>query len=58
MRALILVILLAATCHAVETIKATGVVRARIVAPEVAEVNFDNYTVVYTEIGATAQVVY
>ena len=58
MRALILVILLAATCHAVETIKATGTVRARIVAQEVAEVNFDNYTVVYTEIGATAQVVY
>lgn len=57
MRALILIILLACTCHAV-TIKATGVVRARIVAPEVVEVNFDNYTVVYTEIGATAQVVY
>lgn len=50
-------LILACTCHAV-TIKATGVVCARIVAPEAVEVNFDNYAVVYTEIGATAQVVF
>ena len=55
--AICLLAFLACNCHAV-TIKATGVVRARIVAPEVVEVNLDNYTVVYTETGATAQIVF
>ena len=66
MRALILVILLSATCHAVETIKATGTVRARIVAQEVFEVpTVENltqenvpYVIVYTEQGLTAQIVF
>ena len=58
MRVLILVLFFALPCFGAETIKATGTVRARIVAPEEVVVNFNNYTVVYTEQGATAQVVF
>lgn len=38
------------------TIKATGRIRVRIVAPEIAQ--NETPTVVYTEIGPTAQVVF
>lgn len=38
------------------TIKATGHIRVRIVAPEVAQ--NETPTVVYTEVGPTAQVVF
>lgn len=58
MRVLILVLFFALPCFGAETIKATGTVRARIVAPEEVVVNFNNYTVVYTEQGATAQIVF
>lgn len=57
MKSVILLLFLACICHVV-TIKATGTARATIVEPEVVECNFDNYTVVYTEQGATAQVVF
>ena len=53
-------------CYAAETIKATGTVRARIIEPEVFEVpsleNFTEldtpYVIVYTNEGATAQIVF
>ena len=60
----ILILLLASTCYGAETIKATGTVRARIVAPEVFEVpTMDSlegvpWVIVYTEQGATAQVIF
>lgn len=58
MKSVILLLFLACICHVV-TIKATGTARATIVEPEAVECNFDNYTVVvYTEQGATAQVVF
>lgn len=57
MKTVILLLFLACICHVV-TIKATGTARATIVAPEEVVVNFNNYTVVYTEQGATAQVVF
>ena len=66
MRVLILVLFLALPCFGAETIKATGTVRARIVAPDVFEVpTVENltqenvpYVIVYTEQGATAQIVF
>ena len=65
MRLLLALMLLASTCYGVETLKATGTVRAKIVAPIVFEVpTVDNltqdvpYVIVYTEQGATAQVVF
>ena len=58
----ILALLMASNCYAVETIKATGTVRARIVAPEEFELPTENLdvpcAVVYTEQGATLQVVF
>lgn len=65
MRVLILVLFLAFPCFGVETIKATGTVKAKIVAQEVFEVptvtNLTQevpYVIVYTEQGATAQIVF
>ena len=60
------IMLLSSTCYGVETIKATGTVKAKIVAQEVFEVpTVENltqenvpYVIVYTEQGATAQVVF
>lgn len=57
MRVLILVLFLALPCFGAETIKATGTVRARIVAPQEVEVLQPN-AIVFTTIGATAQVVF
>ena len=66
MKALIIsIFLLSTNCFALETIKATGTVRARIVAREVFEVpTVENltqdvpYVIVFTEQGATAQIVF
>lgn len=65
MRVLILVLFLAFPCFCVETIKATGTVKAKIVAQEVFEApTVENltqevpYVIVFTEQGATAQVVF
>lgn len=67
MKALIIsIFLLSTNCFALETIKATGTVKARIVAQEVFEVpTAENltqenvpYVIVYTEQGATAQIVF
>lgn len=65
MRVLILVLFLAFPCFGVETIKATGTVKAKIVAQEVFEApTAENltqdvpYVIVYTEQGATAQIVF
>lgn len=64
MKALIFAIFLLSTnCFAVQTLKATGNVRAKIVSPVVFEVPTaenltDNFVIVYTEQGATAQVVF
>lgn len=65
MRVLILVLFFALPCFGAETIKATGTVRARILAPDVFEVpTVENltqevpYVIVYTEQGATAQIVF
>ena len=65
MRVLILVIFLAFPCFGVETIKATGTVKAKIIAQEVFEApTAENltqdvpYVIVYTEQGATAQIVF
>lgn len=65
MKILIALILLASPCYGAETIKATGMVRARIIAPKVFEVpTVENltkdvpYVIVFTEQGATAQVVF
>lgn len=62
----LLILLIASTCYGAETIKATGTVKAKIVAQEVFEVpTVENltqenvpYVIVYTEQGATAQVVF
>lgn len=61
----ILVLFLATNCFSFETIKATGNVRAKIVAQDIFEVptveNFTQdvpYVIVYTEQGATAQIVF
>lgn len=58
-------LLLSTNCFALETIKATGTVKAKIVAQEVFEVpTVENltqdvpYVIVYTEQGATAQVIF
>ena len=59
-------LLLSTNCFALETIKATGTVKAKIVAQEVFEVpTVTNLTqenvpfvIVYTEQGATAQIVF
>ena len=53
----LLILLLASTCYGAETIKATGTVRARIVAPEEVQILQPN-TIVWTEIGATAQIIF
>ena len=66
MKALIFAIFLLSTnCFALETIKANGIVKAKIVAPDVFQVptvtNLTQdvpYVIVYTEQGATAQVVF
>lgn len=65
MRVLILVLFLAFPCFGVETIKATGTVKAKIIAQEVFEApTVENltqdvpYVIVYTEQGATAQIVF
>ena len=65
MRVLILVLFLAFPCFGVETIKATGTVKAKIVAQEVFEAPTEDnltqnvpYVIVYTEQGATAQIVF
>ena len=65
MRVLILVLFLAFPCFGVETIKATGTVKAKIIAQEVFEApTAENltqdvpYVIVYTEQGATAQIVF
>lgn len=60
------IMLLSSTCYGAETIKATGTARARIVAQDVFEVPTSEnltqenvpYVIVYTEQGATAQVVF
>jgi hypothetical protein len=57
MRVLILVLFFALPCFGAETIKATGTVRVRIVAPQEVEVLQPN-AIVFTTIGATAQVVF
>lgn len=57
MRVLILVLFFALPCFGAETIKATGTVRARIVAPQEVEVLQPN-AIVFTTTGATAQVVF
>lgn len=61
----ILILLIASTCYGAEILKATGTVRARIVAQDVFEVpTVENltqdipYVIVYTEQGATAQIVF
>lgn len=64
--AFIILFLLSTCSFGAETIKATGTVRARIIAPEVFEVpTVENltqenapYVIVYTEQGATAQIVF
>lgn len=53
----ILILFLASTCYGAETIKATGIVRVRIVALEEVQILQPN-SIVWTEIGATAQVVF
>lgn len=53
-----IILFLLSTCSFGATIKATGTARVTIVEPEEVVVNFDNYTVVFTEQGATAQVVF
>ena len=60
MKYMVLALLLISTnCFAVETIKATGVVRARIVEPVVIEWEEPiNSTIVWTEVGPTQQVVF
>ena len=65
MRLLVAFMLLASNCYGVETLKATGYIRAKIVAPIVFEVptvaNLTQdvpYVIVYTEQGATAQIVF
>lgn len=66
MRLLLALMLLASTCYGVEKLKAMGTVRAKIVAPVVFEVpTVENltqenvpYVIVYTEQGATAQIVF
>lgn len=62
---IISIFLLSTNCFALETIKATGTVRAKIVAPDVFEVptvtNLAQdvpYVIVFTEQGATAQIVF
>ena len=58
MKLAFILLLLASNCCAY-TIKATGYVRAVIVAPEsIATVQETPATVVYTPVGATAQVVF
>ena len=61
----LLILLIASTCYGAETIKATGTVKAKIVEQEVFEVpTVENltqdvpYVIVYTEQGATAQIVF
>lgn len=60
----LIILLLASTCYGAETIKAAGMVRARIIAPEVFEVPTTDsleevpWVIVYTEQGATAQVIF
>lgn len=63
--AILAIFLLSMNCFAVETLKATGTVRATIVAPDVFEVpTVENltqdapYVIVFTEQGATAQIVF
>lgn len=66
MKKLILFILffLVNSCYALEKIKAEGVARARIIAPEIYELPVennnmkDNFVIVYTEKGATSQIVF
>lgn len=61
MKYMVLALLLISTnCFAVETIKATGVVRARIVEPVIVDwqQETDNIAIVLTEIGPTEQVVF
>lgn len=53
----LLILLLTSTCYGAESIKATGIARARIVAPEEVQISQPN-TIVWTEVGATAQVVF
>ena len=54
-----IVFLCVSNCFAVETIKATGVARARIVAPVVIEWEEPiNSAIVWTEVGPTQQVVF
>lgn len=57
MKLLLAILLLASTCYGAESIKATGTVRVRIVAPEEVQILQPN-TIVWTEVGATAQVVF
>lgn len=61
----IVLMLLSSPCFGAETIRATGYCRAKIVAPEVVEWNKDfkevkevPFAIVYTENGATTQVVF
>lgn len=63
--AFIILFLLSTCSFGAETLKATGIARARIVAQDVFEVStVENltqdvpYVIVYTEQGATAQVVF
>jgi len=60
MKYMVLALLLISTnCFAVETIKATGVARARIVEPVVIEWEEPiSSTIVWTEVGPTQQVVF
>lgn len=66
MAKVLIILLLSSTCYGAETIKATGTVMARIVAQDVFEVPTSEnltqenvpYVIVYTEQGATAQVVF
>lgn len=51
------ILFLLSTCSFGATIKATGIARARIVAPEEVQILQPN-TIVWTEVGATAQVVF
>lgn len=54
----LVVLFLALPCFGAETIKATGTIRVRIVAPEEVQILQPN-TIVWTEVnGATAQVVF
>ena len=65
MAKVLIILLLASTCYGAETIKATGTAKAKIVAQDVFELpTVENltqdvpYVIVYTEQGATAQVVF